>query len=53
MTAADLIPLFKALNQLNLFAVLQLGILCMLCLIELVRLVIVVKRSVKGRMDNV
>lgn len=53
MTAADLQPIIQILvNQYNLLMLLFLGVLGLL-FVCIVRLVIVIYRSVKGRMDHV
>lgn len=53
MTAADLAPIIQILvNQYNVLMLLFLGVLGLL-LVCIVRLVIVIYRSVKGRMDHV
>lgn len=53
MNADDLLPILNALNYQNLFIMVGVFFLSFLTLIELIRLVIVIKRSVKGRMDRV
>lgn len=53
MTAADLLPLLNAVHYQTLFCIIMMFLLSFLTLVELIRLVIVIKRSVKGRMDNV
>lgn len=53
MTAEQLASLLSAINYGNLFHVVGVFLIGLLCLIELIRLIIVIKRSVKGRMDRV
>lgn len=53
MTAEDLLPIIGLLNYQNIFYLLSSIFLFNIFVIELIRLLIVIRRSVKGRMDHV
>lgn len=49
----ELIGIYGVINNATLWLCILSALLCILTLIEFVRLCIVIKRSVKGRMDHV